>query len=165
MGQCFEFIPNKSTISPPRPAPSGACGAGHAVHGLCILAAPQGLARPAQRIPFRRNTTESLERDCVRRSASRSRRPAAARSNWANLRPSRQHRLRHRERTLGLDRAVPGQRIAAARRPHRHESAAPEPHGILAHAEGLAIRGFVQPARVSRSARARSASPRSRESG
>jgi hypothetical protein len=64
---------------------------------------------------------------------------------------------------LGLHRGRPGATLAFNASATIGECAAPQANRVLAHAKASATRGLVQPDGVSNIARARSASPRSRE--
>src|ERR687889_674122 len=137
-----------------------------AVHGVCVLAALQGVARTAPaESPFWRNTTESREREM--RTPERFSISSASRGK-VQLGRSATGPDKTASATASACSALTGAGPGATER--RSASTPPFMKALRQSRtvssrtpKASAIRGLVQPARVSRSARARSASPRSRE--
>src|SRR3954468_10404717 len=137
-----------------------------AIHSVCILAALQGVARPAPaESPLWRNTTESREWE-MRTPEHFS--ISSARRGKGQLGRSATGSARTASATASAHSALTGAGPGATER--RSASTPPIMKSLRQSRtvssrtpKASAIRGLVQPASVSRSARARSASPRSRE--
>ena len=164
MGQRFALVAVERTMSPPRPAVCAVAGAGPRVPSRFPSDVLSACAAAAASGTFFRKALDSCERPMLMPSRASI---SARRRGIVQLR---------RSATGSLSKGVTTRRRlhSSPQRPRRDarfqcrdaaagKIAAPEPNRILAHAKRLRNPGLVQPASVSSTARARSASPRSRQ--